>query len=559
VELLSQPLASAEFLVVDVETNGRAGPDCELTEVGAVLVGGGELHDRFCSLVAVTRPLGRGIERLTGISQAMVQRAPAPRAVLAELADRMAQRVLVAHSAAFDRRVLQAAFAASGLPWPEPPVLCTVAMARRLAPLAGQRKLAALAGSLGIEVPAVHRALPDAETCARILCALLPRLAAHAPTVGEATALLSPRRPSRRRSGPGVAPPVPPVGLRFDELPDAPGAYVFRDDEGHPLYVGKSISLRTRARSHFRPGAHGGGWTAHAASVEYTRTGSELGALLLENRLIKALRPPGNVLLRRSPDGFVYLRCRLDVAFPVLEVSREPAPGHAVNVGPLRGRAAAVELAEQLSSLFGLRRCSRRLVRREHPSAYGQMGRCLSPCLGDLDPNLYRRRLDDALAVFAAGEDGAARLLDAVAAQMRGAAASRAYERAAWLRRRHRRLRVLLERAGGVLRAAHTGARLVLAPAPDTAPGPGDALWLVGGRLVDWGSRPGAAELAARTERALSCAGREDGRPPGAWLPVSELDELRIVDVWLAAHPEVRPIELDAGVAAAGLGLGSSP
>ncbi|MDX6642731.1 MAG: polymerase subunit epsilon, partial [Solirubrobacteraceae bacterium] len=50
-----QPLHSAEFLVVDVETNGRQGEDCELTEVGAVLVGGGELHERFSSLVAVTR------------------------------------------------------------------------------------------------------------------------------------------------------------------------------------------------------------------------------------------------------------------------------------------------------------------------------------------------------------------------------------------------------------------------------------------------------------------------------------------------------------------------
>ncbi len=71
-----------------------------------------------------------------------------------------------------------------------------------------------------------------------------------------------------------------------------------------------------------------------------------------------------------------------------------------MNVGPLRGRATASELLEQLTSLFGLRHCGRRLPRREHPSAYGQMGRCLSPCLGDLDPNLYRRRLDAALALF---------------------------------------------------------------------------------------------------------------------------------------------------------------
>ena len=85
--LRDEPLASAEFLAVDVETNGRAGELCELTEVGAVLVGGGELHERFESLVRVEQPLSRGIERFTGITQAMVDSAPAPAEVLGRLAE----------------------------------------------------------------------------------------------------------------------------------------------------------------------------------------------------------------------------------------------------------------------------------------------------------------------------------------------------------------------------------------------------------------------------------------------------------------------------------------
>ena len=80
--LREQPLASAEFLAIDVETNGRAGELCELTEVGAVLVGGGELHERFESLVRVEQPLSRGIERFTGITQAMVDAARRPAEVL---------------------------------------------------------------------------------------------------------------------------------------------------------------------------------------------------------------------------------------------------------------------------------------------------------------------------------------------------------------------------------------------------------------------------------------------------------------------------------------------
>src|SRR5581483_11465040 len=118
---------------------------------------------------------------------------------------------------------------------------------------------------------------------------------------------------------------------------------------------------------------------------------------------------------------------------PILEVAPDPAAGHAVTVGPVRGRRLALELVEQLDSLFGLRHCGRRLPRREYPSAYGQMGRCLSPCLGDLDPNLYRRRLDEVLRLFAGARARPPRtapgqaLLDHVAAEMRRASAERRY------------------------------------------------------------------------------------------------------------------------------------
>src|SRR4051794_39542373 len=105
-QLLEAPLATAEFLAVDTETNGFGGERCELTEVGAVLVGGGELHERWSSLVGISQPLSRGIQRFTGISQAMADAAPPPEAVLPELAHRLNGRVLIAHSARFDQNVL---------------------------------------------------------------------------------------------------------------------------------------------------------------------------------------------------------------------------------------------------------------------------------------------------------------------------------------------------------------------------------------------------------------------------------------------------------------------
>ena len=105
--LLDSPLAGAEFLAVDTETNGQPKERCELTEVGAVLVGGGELHERWSSLVGVSAPLGRGIQRFTGITQAMVDEAPPPEQVLPELAEQLRGRILVAHNARFDVGVLR--------------------------------------------------------------------------------------------------------------------------------------------------------------------------------------------------------------------------------------------------------------------------------------------------------------------------------------------------------------------------------------------------------------------------------------------------------------------
>ena len=90
----AHPLSSAEFLAVDTETNGLGGDACEVTEIGAVLVGGGELHDRWGSLVGVSQPLSRGIQRFTGITQAMVDAAPAAETTLPELAELLADRVL---------------------------------------------------------------------------------------------------------------------------------------------------------------------------------------------------------------------------------------------------------------------------------------------------------------------------------------------------------------------------------------------------------------------------------------------------------------------------------
>ena len=206
----------------------------------------------------------------------MVDDAPPPEEVLPVVAERLRRRVLVAHNASFDRRVLKQAFERAGIDWPDPPVLCTVAMGRRFAPLARQRKLALLAESLGIEVDETHRALPDALTCARIFCALFPKLCANAASLSDALRLLGPRRrptpkappkiPREQRPGPLEAPRRPrrvrvpqrgrPAALRRQvgggqvarPRPLLPARRVDRPGGGRRLHPDQLGARRARAR-----------------------------------------------------------------------------------------------------------------------------------------------------------------------------------------------------------------------------------------------------------------------------------------------------------------------
>ena len=550
--MLEQPLATAEFLALDTETNGLAGDRCELTEVGAVLVGGGELHDEFESLVGVAHPLGRGIQRFTGITQAMVDAAPAPEDVLPAAARRCcAGGCSWRTTRAFDVRVLRQAFARAALEWPAPPVMCTVALARRFAPLQRRRGLATLAAALGIEVDAVHRALPDARTCARVFCALFGRLCANAPTIGDAIALLGARkvrsRPPKVKRPRGERP-------HLAGLPHEPGVYIFRDADGRPLYVGKSVDLRTRARSHFTTGAT---WAAEAEHVDHQVTESELGALLLEDRLIKALRPPG----QRARQGRAR-RLRLP-ALPAGHPVPDPRGRARARRGPRglrrpgarprrRGRAGrAAQLAVRAAPLRAHAAAPRAPLglRADGPLPLALPER---PGPEPLPRAAGRRRCSCSSAATAARRCSSAST-EQIARGLGGAR----YERAAWLQRRRVRLEALLERLGGVLRATHTGARLVLAPHPEARGalrrdldrgrprrglGPAHGGDAGGGRCA-----PRSAADAARSHATRARSARAFARPArklGGWLPADAVAEARLVGAWIAAN---QPPALELG------------
>ena len=232
-----------------------------------MLIGGGELHERFHSLVRTERPLSRGIQRFTGITQAMVDRAPPPSEVLDDLRALVSGRVLVAHSARFDTRP-GSGIRARGARLAEP---ARPLHGRARSSLRAARPAAGACATGGRARHRGPRGTPGAAGCAhlRVFCALFPKLCANAATVAEAVDLMRSRR--RVRSTPAAERIPPEQRPDLSTLPDDPGVYIFRDERGRPLYVGKSVSLRSRARAHFCAPA---GWTERAEIVDYRPTNS---------------------------------------------------------------------------------------------------------------------------------------------------------------------------------------------------------------------------------------------------------------------------------------------
>lgn len=158
--------------VIDFETTGLGpGGGGRATEIAAVLVRGGEIVDRFSSLMNSGAWVPPFIEQLTGISNEMLADAPDSAAVMRELAAFTAGCPLVAHNASFDRGFWQAEMARAGVePDPAHAFACTVLLSRRLWPEAGSHALGEITRFHGIAFSGrAHRAMADALVTAELL------------------------------------------------------------------------------------------------------------------------------------------------------------------------------------------------------------------------------------------------------------------------------------------------------------------------------------------------------------------------------------------------------
>lgn len=164
--MLAKPL-----IMLDFETTGLS-PDygARITEVAALRLEGDKIVDRFVSLVNCNVRIPAEITQLTGITQAMVDSAPAASKVVPELVKFIGCDALSAHNASFDAKFLQAESARLKLVPSYAQLICSVKLSRRVFPGMSSYNLSALANALGIRFKsAAHRAEADAEVSAKLI------------------------------------------------------------------------------------------------------------------------------------------------------------------------------------------------------------------------------------------------------------------------------------------------------------------------------------------------------------------------------------------------------
>jgi excinuclease ABC subunit C len=236
--------------------------------------------------------------------------------------------------------------------------------------------------------------------------------------------------------------------------PHSPGVYLMLDSRSAVLYVGKAKDLLKRLASY----AHFSGAEYNKTAIMLARvhkvdtiiTGTEKEALILEASLIKKYKPKYNIILR-DDKNYPYIRVTVQEEWPRVIMARRKKKDKARYFGPYSSSSAMWATLKLISTLFPLRHCKgSRLKKRSRPCLNNQIGKCLAPCTGEADPELYQGHVNNIILLL----EGRNRdLKGQLQKQMKSASDSLEFERAATIRDQISALSRTLEKQ--VISASH--------------------------------------------------------------------------------------------------------
>ncbi|ARV07436.1 DNA polymerase III subunit epsilon [Polaribacter sp. SA4-10] len=279
------------YSIVDIETTGNGYKGSKITEISIFVFDGKKIIDEFTTLVNPESTIPPFITNLTGITNAMVRTAPKFYEVAKKVAEITKDTIFVAHNVNFDYNIIHEEFKNLGFDFKRKK-LCTVRLSRKIIPGLSSYSLGNICTSENIPINGRHRAKGDAEATTELFRRLIIR--------DDNFTINSFLNPKSRQAT------LPPLldKIVVDKLPETFGVYYFKNLSKEVIYVGKSNNIKQRVISHFYDKKKKEQTMClETADISYTKTGSELLALLLESSEIKQIYPKFNRAQRRAAEA----------------------------------------------------------------------------------------------------------------------------------------------------------------------------------------------------------------------------------------------------------------
>lgn len=239
------------------------------------------------------------------------------------------------------------------------------------------------------------------------------------------------------------------IDEELKKLPDSPGVYIMKNKNDEIIYVGKAISLKKRVRSYFQSSKNQhpkvAAMVSHIVEFEYIMVDNEVEALVLESNLIKKNRPKYNILLRDDKQ-YPYIKVTLNEKYPRVIKTRLILKDGAKYFGPYPSATAVNDALDTIRNIYPIRTCKLNLEKNMsgfRPCLNYYIGRCVGPCLGNVDEKEYMKMIDEIILFLNNKED---KIVEIIEGKMKEAAKKMDFEAAARYRDQSNSLRTLQEK-----------------------------------------------------------------------------------------------------------------